>query len=202
LPMKTLKVALIVCVLMIMGSCVTINVYFPAASAEKAAEKFVGDVLGEPKTDGSLFTPDDPRSGTVLLLAGEIMDYFVPSAQAQQAEININTPQINAIKARMAQRQRDSLNAFFDAGAIGFGNDGLVVLRDRAAVPLNERRNLESIVAEENSDRKAVYREIAVASGKKEWEADIQKTFAREWVSNARKGWYYQDASGAWVQKN
>jgi len=200
--MKTLKVALIVCVLMIMGSCVTINVYFPAASAEKAAEKFVGDVLGEPKTDGSLFTPDDPRSGTVLLLAGEIMDYFVPSAQAQQAEININTPQINAIKARMAQRQRDSLNAFFDAGAIGFGNDGLVVLRDRAAVPLNERRNLESIVAEENSDRKAVYREIAVASGKKEWEADIQKTFAREWVSNARKGWYYQDASGAWVQKN
>ena len=200
--MKILKVALIVCVLMIMGSCVTINVYFPAASAEKAAEKFVGDVLGEPKTDGSLFTPDDPRSGTVLLLAGEIMDYFVPSAQAQQAEININTPQINAIKARMAQRQRDSLNAFFDAGAIGFGNDGLVVLRDRAAVPLNERRNLESIVAEENSDRKAVYREIAVASGKKEWEADIQKTFAREWVSNARKGWYYQDASGAWVQKN
>lgn len=200
--MKTLKVALLVCVLMIMGSCVTINVYFPAASAEKAAEKFVGDVLGEPKTDGSLFAPDDPRSGTILLLAGEIMDYFVPSAQAQQAEIDINTPQINAIKARMAQRQRDSLNAFFDAGAVGFGNDGLVVLRDRAAVPLNERRNLESIVAEENSDRKAVYREIAVANEHPEWEADIQKTFAREWVSNARKGWYYQDASGGWVQKN
>ncbi len=200
--MKTLKVALIVSVLMITGSCVTINVYFPAASAEKAAEKFVGDVLGEPKTDGSLFTPEDPRSGTVLLLAGEIMDYFVPSAQAQQAEININTPQINAIKARMAQRQRDSLNAFFDAGAVGFGNDGLVVLRDRAAVPLSERRNVESIVAEENRDRKAVYREIAEANEHPEWEADIQKIFAREWVSNARKGWYYQDASGAWVQKN
>jgi uncharacterized protein YdbL (DUF1318 family) len=47
-----------------------------------------------------------------------------------------------------------------------------------------------------------VYREIAIANGHPEWEADIQKTFAREWVSNARKGWYYQDASGAWVQKN
>jgi uncharacterized protein YdbL (DUF1318 family) len=181
---------------------VTINVYFPAASAEKAAQKFVGEVLGEPKTDGSLFTPDDPRSGAILLLAREVMDYFVPSAQAQQAEININTPQINLIKAHMAQRQRDNLNTLFDAGAVGFGNDGLVVLRDRAAVPLSERRNVESIVAAENRDRRAVYREIAVANGHPEWEADIQKTFAREWVSNARKGWYYQDASGAWVQKN
>jgi uncharacterized protein YdbL (DUF1318 family) len=202
MPMKTLKVALLLCALMIVGSCVTINVYFPAASAEKAAEKFVGDVLGEPKTDGSLYTPPDPLSRAVLLFAGEVMDFFVSSAQAQQAEIDINTPQINAIKARMAQRQKDSLNAFFDAGAIGFGNDGLVVLRDRAAVPLNERRNLESIVAEENRDRKAVYREIAVANNHPEWEADIQKTFAREWVDNARKGWYYQDAGGSWVQKN
>jgi len=200
--MKTLKVALTVFALMVTGSCVTINVYFPAASAEKAAEKFVGEVLGEPKTDGSLFTPDDPRSGTVLLLAGRVMDYFVTSAQAQQAEIHINTPEINAIKAHMVQRQRESLNAFFDAGAVGFSNDGFVVLRDRAAVPLSDRRNLESIVAEENRDRKAVYREIAVANGHPEWEGDIRKTFAQEWVSSARKGWYYQDASGAWLQKN
>ena len=200
--MKTLKASLILLALMIIGSCVTINVYFPAASAEKAAEEFVGDVLGEPHKDGSLFKPQDPRKGTVLQFAGEIMDFFVTTAEAQQAEIDINTPQINAIKARMAQRQKDSLNAFFDAGAIGFSNDGLVELRDRAALPLNERRNLESIVAEENRDRNAVYREIAVANNHPEWEADIQKTFAKEWVSNARKGWYYQDASGAWVQKN
>jgi uncharacterized protein YdbL (DUF1318 family) len=201
--MKTLKVVLKLCVLMVIGSCVTVNVYFPAAaSTQKAAEKFVGDVLGEPQKDGSLFTPADPRSGTLFLLAGEIVDYFVSSAQAQQVEIDINTPQINAIKAHMAQRQRDSLNAYFDAGAIGFGNDGLVVVRDRAAVPLNERRNLESIVAEENRDRRAVYREIAEANGHPEWEAEIQKIFAQQWISAAHKGWYYQDASGAWLQKN
>jgi len=47
-----------------------------------------------------------------------------------------------------------------------------------------------------------VYREIANANNHPEWEADIQKTFAQEWVKNARKGWYYQDASGAWLQKN
>jgi uncharacterized protein YdbL (DUF1318 family) len=68
-------------------------------------------------------------------------------------------------------------------------------------VPLSERRNIESAVADENRDRKAVYREIAIANGHPEWEPEIQQTFAEEWVRNARPGWYYQDASGSWRQK-
>lgn len=199
--MNKLKVALLFCTALIIGACVTINVYFPAAAVEKAAEKFVGDVLGEPHKDGYLFESIDRGGDALLLAASGVLEFFVPSAQAQQAEIDINTPQINAIKARMAQRQQDSLNAFFDAGAIGFSNDGLVTIRDRAAVPLSDRRNLESLVADENRDRKAVYREVAVANGHPEWESDIQNTFARQWIANARKGWYYQDTSGAWLQK-
>ncbi len=101
----------------------------------------------------------------------------------------------------MAERQSQSLASLFDAGAIGFTADGLVAIRDRAAVSLSERRNLESLVADENRDRQAVYREIAVANGHPEWEQDIQQTFAQEWVKNARPGWYYQDAGGAWRQK-
>jgi hypothetical protein len=99
------------------------------------------------------------------LAAWQLVDFLVPSAQAQQAEIDINTPQINAIKARMAARQRQTLDPLFDAGAIGFTSNGLVSIRDRSAVPLSERRNLESAVADENRDRQAVYREIAVANG-------------------------------------
>jgi uncharacterized protein YdbL (DUF1318 family) len=101
----------------------------------------------------------------------------------------------------MAQRQKQSLNALFDSGAIGFTSDGLVAVRDRSAVGLQERRNIESVVADENRDRKAVYREIAVANGHPEWEADIQETFAKEWVQKAKKGWYYQNAAGQWVTK-
>jgi len=199
--MTKLKAALVFCTVLVVGACVTINVYFPAAAADRAAEKFVGDVLGEPQQDGSLFDPLERSREVMLLAATEVLDFFVSSAEAQQAEIDINTPQINAIKARMAQRQRTSLNAFFDAGAIGFSNDGFVTIRDRAAVPLSERRNLESIVAEENRDRAAVYREIAVANGHPEWEKDIQETFARQWVGNAHKGWYYQHSGGSWKQK-
>lgn len=197
-----------------LAACVTINVYFPAAAAERAASEFVGDVLGDPATgdnpDGARFdgTRDlldslakpDGVARLALYTAGGFLRLMVSDAHAQ-ANIEINTPQINAIKARMAQRQQQSLNPLFDSGAIGFTNDGLIAVRDRSAVGLQERRNIESLVADENRDRRAVYREIAVANGHPEWEADIQKTFAQEWIEKARSGWYYQTADGSWVTK-
>lgn len=187
----------------LLAACVTINVYFPAAAAERAASEFVGDVLGEPAEEGAIFDPFESDHGSAYLAfmpALILVDMLVSDAHAQ-ANIEINTPQINEIKARMAQRQQSSLNALFDAGAIGFTNDGLVAIRDRSAVSLQERRSLETLVADENRDRQAVYREIAVANGHPEWESDIQNTFAKEWVGKARSGWYYQDAGGNWVTK-
>ena len=124
--MKKLNAVLFLSALFTLAACVTINVYFPAAAAERAAEKFVGDVLGEPQEDSSLFNPLELPTGVVLMAAIGVVDFLVPNAQAQQAEIEINTPQINAIKARMAQRQRQQLDSLFDAGAIGFSSDGLV----------------------------------------------------------------------------
>ncbi len=168
--MKKLNTVLILSMLFTLAACVTINVYFPAAAAERAAEKFVGDVLGEPNEEGSLFNPLDLPANVVLIAAVGLVDFLISDAQAQQAKIEINTPQINAIKERMAQRQRQHLDSMFNAGAIGFSSDGLVTIRDRSAVPLSERRSLESVVADENRDRKAVYREIAVANGHPEWE--------------------------------
>jgi uncharacterized protein YdbL (DUF1318 family) len=199
--MKKLNAALILGMIFTLAACVTINVYFPAAAAERAAEKFVDDVLGEPAREGQLFTPPAVQTNAILIAAVRVVDFLVEDAQAQKAEIEINTPQINAIKARMAERQRMQLDSMFDAGAIGFSNDGLVTIRDRSAVSLSERRSMESVVADENRDRKAVYREIAVANGHPEWEKEIQQTFAKEWVRNARKGWFYQSPQGAWQQK-
>lgn len=198
--MKSLKSLFFLTTLVALGSCVTINVYFPAAAAERAAEQFVEDVLGEKADSSGVYDPLDTSSGVMYLAAG-LLDFLVADAQAQQPDFKINTPQINAIKTRMAQRQRDQLNGWFDAGAIGFSSDGLVVVRDRSAVPLNERRLLESVVADENRDRQAVYREIAVANGQPDWEQQIQQTWSQEWIRNARPGWYYQAANGSWQQK-
>jgi len=51
------------------------------------------------------------------------------------------------------------------------------------------------------SGRAALYREIARANGKPEWENDIRATFAQRWIEKAQAGWYYQNTSGAWVRK-
>ena len=199
--MRILKSLLPLCALLAAASCVTINVYFPAAAAERAAEKFVDDVLGETRDETRLLEPANAAPNAMLALVGGVLEVLVPSAHAQQPDFEINTPQINAIKSRMAQRQRQSLNAWFDAGAIGFTNDGLIAIRDRSAVSLDQRRNLESVVADENRDRRAVYREIAVANGRPEWQEEIQQTWAREWQRNARPGWYFQAPDGSWQQK-
>lgn len=184
--------------LAVLAACVTINVYFPEAAAQKAAEQFVDKVLGEKAGNQPNPSPQPPpgKSPGAMLL-----DLVVPSAHAQSANIDIQTPQIQTIQARMRARFAGSLSKYFASGSIGFTRDGLVAVRDAAAVPLSERAALNAAVADENRDRQAVYHEIAVANGHAEWEGRIRDTFAKQWIEQARAGWYYQDASGAWRQK-
>lgn len=184
---------------MVLSACVTINVYFPAAAAEQAADRIIQDVLGG---DAAAATESDATSDNRAARWFEsLLNVVVSPAYAQQANIDISTPQIKSITQRMAQRQQQKLSAFFAAGAIGLSNDGMVEVRDRTAVGLAQRRQLEGAVAEENNDRKALYREIAIANGHPEWEADIRSTFAKRWVANAPAGWYYQNSGGQWVKK-
>ena len=126
----------------------------------------------------------------------------IGSAHAQGApDISIKTPAIQAIQARMATRFDATLRKGFDAGALGFGRDGLVVLREPGQLELKDRVGMQQAVADDNRDRKAVYHEVAVANGHPEWEAQIREVFAKQWVDSARGGWWYQDAGGNWKQK-
>jgi uncharacterized protein YdbL (DUF1318 family) len=211
----------------LLASCVTINVYFPAAEAQKAAEEFVEDVIGDaPGAGGGSAMIDrgehEARRSVGALVAATLggretgparvfshtetrfdpVGFFIGSAHAQEnVDLRIRTPAIQAIQSRMAERFQGTLAPLFDAGALGFGNDGLVVLRDPSKVPLAQRTAANQAVAEENRDRNAVYREIAVANGHPEWETQIRQTFAKEWVAQARAGWWYQDSAGGWKQK-
>ena len=221
-----LKLSALLLPALLLASCVTINVYFPAAEAQKAAEEFVEGVIGEaPAAGGSARL--DPRDAADRDEIGSLVaatlkgrdvvpqrvfshsetrfdpvGFFIASAHAQEnVDIRIRTPAIQAIQSRMAERFQGTLAPLFDAGALGFGNDGLMVLRDPSKVPLAQRTAVNQAIAEENRDRNAVYREIAVANGRPEWETQIRQTFAREWVAQARPGWWFQDSAGAWKQK-
>ncbi|HPA02663.1 MAG TPA: YdbL family protein [Chiayiivirga sp.] len=183
--------------LMVLSACVTINVYFPAAEAQEAAREFVEKVIGDELPGGQTPAPAPAQEGGGMAL----LSFFISSAHAQTPDITIRTPAIQAIQARMADRFQSQLAAHFDSGALGFGRDGLVVVRDAGSLGLKDRAAVNQAVADDNRDRAAVYREIAVANGHPEWEQQIRETFARQWVSSARGGWWYQDAGGAWKQK-
>jgi len=187
-------------------ACVTINIYFPAAAAEEAARTIVRDVLksGEPEQAPPV-KPDEKQSqliqGHPLAMAlGMVLEALVPPAQAAQADININTPAIRAIRASMERRQA-ALAPHYRSGAIGFDRQGNVSVRDLAAVSLAERNKVKKLVADENADRSKLYSEIARANGHAEWEGDVRSTFAKVWAQEAPTGYWYQDGSGSWRQR-
>jgi uncharacterized protein YdbL (DUF1318 family) len=182
----------------VLAACVTINVYFPAAEAQEAAAEFVDKVIGDDQKKDEPAPAKPPQAS--LQPRFNPMSFLISDAQAQDVDITIKTPAIQAIQARMAARFQDSLQLHFDSGALGFGGDGLIAMRDATKVELKDRVTVNQAVAEDNRDRKAVYREIAVANGHPEWEAQIRDTFAKQWIASAHKGWWYQDG-GAWKQK-
>jgi len=188
---------------LVLAACVTINVYFPAAAAEKAADRIIEDIwgpdkAGKPTTDPQTSTERSAGEAMVAALQGAL-DFIMPAAHAQ-ADIDISSPAIRALTASMKTRAAD-LEAFLSSGAIGLTSDGLIEIRDANAVPLADRNRLRKLVSDDNADRNSLYREIATANGHPEWETDIRNTFSERWIANARAGWYYKTKAGAWTQK-
>ena len=184
--------------------CVTINVYFPEAAAQKAADQFIGNVLGEAAPSAAP-APKQPRpapQGDGQQPSAMLLNLLVPAAHAADTpNIRIQTSATEAIRGRMHDRFQGALGDLLDSGAVGFTRDGMVAMRDAAKVPLSQRAQANATVADENRDRAALYREIANANNHPEWEPQIRATFAKSWIEKARAGWYYQDASGAWQKK-
>jgi uncharacterized protein YdbL (DUF1318 family) len=193
--------------LLVLAACVTINVYFPAAEAQQAAAEFVDKVIGPDQAPADAPKPEqkpaDPAKPPQAVNSPrfQLMSLLISSAQAEGVDITIRTPAIQAIQDRMAERFHDQLQSHFDSGALGFGNDGLIVIREASKIGLKDRVSVNEHVADDNRDRKAVYREIAVANGHAEWEQQIRETFAKQWVASAHAGWWYQASDGNWKQK-
>jgi len=187
--------------LLTLTACVTINVYFPASQAEKAAERIVDEILGQPATK-----PEEAKKGALMLfsqpthLISSVSTLLISNAHAAQPDFSINTSAIKRLRSSMSSRN-SKLSAFYNSGAIGFDNKGLVAIKDKNAVSLKERGTLNSLLRAENKDRNALYQEIANANGHPEWEKDVRAVFAKKWSQKARSGWWYQSSNGAWKQK-
>ncbi|QNK01573.1 YdbL family protein [Dyella telluris] len=200
--MRKLVYGLLTMLLVALVGCVTINVYFPEAAAQKAADQFIGTVLDNapaPAPKGDETAPPAKKGSQPSAM---LLDLLIPAAYAADTpNLRIQTATTDAIHGRMQARFRDTLAPLFNSGVVGFTQDGLVAVRDAGKVPLDQRSAVNAAVADENRDRNALYREVANANNHPDWEGQIRTTFAKGWIERARAGWYYQDTSGAWKQK-
>ena len=122
------------------------------------------------------------------------------SAALAAADLEVNTPAITALKNSM-QARHGQLAPHYASGAVGLTREGNVAVRDASAVPLAARQSVNGLVADENRDRAGLYREIARANARPEWEAEVRSTFAQRWIDKAAAGWWVQNAGGVWVKK-
>ncbi len=145
----------------------------------------------------NMFSPLPARMARAFALVAILL---APLGARAQANLEINTPAINGLKQAMGARHAQ-LASHYASGAVGIGRDGNIVLHDANAVPLPQRAAVNGLVGAENADRSALYKEIARANGKPEWEAEIRNTFAQRWIEKAAPGWQVQNAQGQWVKK-
>ena len=192
-------------------SCVTINIYFPAAAVEKAAEDIVEEVWGSDEDVEVEPTEVEPTGETapqsfrlegLKHLAISLSPTTAHAAEGTEvADINVSTPAIKALKGSIHNRS-DALKPFLNKGNVGIGKDGLLVVRSTEGLNLKYKSILKKLVAVENKDREALYAEIATANeiGPDKIN-DIKSLFAKSWIKNARKGWLIQGEDGQWRKK-
>ena len=185
------------------AACVTINVYFPEAAAEQAADRIIDKVRGETSEDGVSLDRLDRTTYREPLLVAASRQYtrlFLADAHAQ-GSVDFDKPSAEKTALENSLTNRfPQLKPYFDSGAVGLGDNGLVEIRDRNLVPLKDRNNVLQLVAAQNNDWNALYTEIARLNNHPEWVDSIRRTFAERWVAKADAGWWYKDG-GSWKQK-
>ena len=179
-------------------SCVTVNIYFPAAEVQKAADVIVEDVRQLDKKQEQ--KPQEQQKLNQYYQKLKKLSWGTAEAYAQ-IDIEVTTPAIRALKDSIKARF-PQLMPFYDKGNVGESNTGFLENRDLGNMSLKEKADLSRLIEQENKDRKDLYAEIMKAN---KFGPDvlpqIQKIFANSWRDKSQSGWWIQKDSGEWEKK-
>jgi len=184
-------------------SCVTVNIYFPAAAIQKAADQIVDDVRKVPEQSPQQTpeqTPEQKQDKSSRLERFRFVRLGLAEAEAA-VDVNVSTPAIRGLKSSMANRF-PQLQPLYAKGAIGETNNGYLAIRDVSALSLKERADLNRLVEQENADRRALYTEIIRGNNLAvNTLPDVEKLFANSWRDKSSPGWWIQQDGGQWAKK-
>ena len=162
--------------LLLVGACVTINIYFPAEKVESVAGEIVDDIRGPRPED----RPDSDQKRQGFLRGRSLLAGLVAVAWAQDAT-TVSNPAIRELKDRMKNRYAQ-LKPWFANGILQEGNDGFVAIAQADKLGLKDRGTVRNLVTAENNDRENLYREVAKALNIDPSQVGrIAEIFAKEW---------------------
>jgi len=178
-------------------ACVTVNIYFPAAKVEKAAEEIVKEVRQQSPKNEQKLKKEEKSSPESELHKWQ----FVNCAYAQEGVLQVSTASIRALKASIKKRF-PNLVSYFQRGIIGENNRGLLEIKSWQGVSLAKRAKVKQLVEAENKDRMSLYQEVAKNMGIDPSQlGKVQKIFAKQWQKTAPSGTWIQTEEGKWVRK-
>ncbi|AEA33094.1 DUF1318 domain-containing protein [Hippea maritima] len=172
-------------ILLLVYSCVTVNIYFPARQAQEKAKEIVNDIRGEKKT-----TPKtEPTS---------LLELLIPTAHASDV-LNTTNAKIKAIKESMKKRF-ELMKPYYKKGYLGETLDGHLKIY-RQPPSLKDKVKLKKLVVSENKDRESLYHEVARVLNIQPSQIDrLRRIFAKQWQDTAPNGTYIETKTG-WIRK-
>jgi hypothetical protein len=164
------------CGILLIGACVTINIYFPAEKVESVAGEIVEDIRGpQPETPPVPEKEQQGYHGDRSLFA-----FLVSTAWAEEIT-TVSNPAIRELKTRMKNRY-PQLKPWFASGVLGY-----VVIAQTDSLSVRDKGTVRNLVSAENNDRKSLYLEVAKALNIDAGQVDrVAGIFAKEWQKSVQ----------------
>jgi len=178
------------------AACVTVNIYFPAAAAEKAAEEIVKEIREQ-----ALSEEEEKKEKTQPSESEASFWQLVTTAHAQEGALKVSNASIRALKASIKARY-PSIIPYFQQGVMGESKTGFLEGKSWEGLPLPDKAKAKRLIEAENRDRVALYDEVAKALQINPDQTErLRKIFAKEWQKTVPSGTWIQKEDGNWVRK-
>ncbi|WP_291328402.1 DUF1318 domain-containing protein [Desulfovibrio sp. UCD-KL4C] len=183
------------------AACVTVNIYFPAAQVEKAAENIVDDIYG---TDAQQPAKTNKDSSSL----SNFIAFMTPTAANAQSvtESDIeglkqSNSAIRGLKQTIASNHQQ-LIPYYESGNIGINKSGFIELRNNDGMTIAATAKVRRLIAQDNKTRDELYEEVAASMNIPGSEIQkVENIFTEVWQKKAPAGWWIQDAAGNWKKK-
>lgn len=210
--MRKKNFIMVVVFFLIVISCavITVNIYFPEKDVKEAYKALEKELMTPGKVDKDRPKESEPGGKPESSLRFELVRlvYAQEAGLSEKiAEIIKRMPEVVNAYREMGKRlaQMDRLR---DSGAVGEGNNGMIVVREERLLTGEDRR----LIAMENENRRTVINGMARAiiriNRVPENEGNINQVmpqavrqFADLRRDAAKKGWWIQDQYGNWNRK-